>query len=51
MAPRTRHDGSSAILPGLLGLPDDYYADSQGRQIVLVENVEDENFFDYTYPI
>ena len=44
------HDGSAAYLPGLVGLPSDYYYDSAGRQVVLVSNVRDENYFDYTYP-
>jgi hypothetical protein len=48
------HDGSAALLPSLvpsLGLPSDYYADSAGRQIVLVSNVRDDNYYDPTYPI
>jgi len=44
------HDGSAAYLPGLVGLPPDYYYDSAGRQVVLVSNVRDENYFDPTYP-
>lgn len=44
------HDGSYAVLPGLLGLPADYYYDGTGRQVVLVSNVRDENYFDPTYP-
>ena len=45
------HDGSLAYLPGLLGLPEDYYYDADGRQVVLVSNVRDENYYDSTYPI
>jgi immune inhibitor A len=45
------HDGSAAILPGLVGLPSDYYADSEGRQVVLVSNVRDENYYDSTFPL
>ncbi|APV43492.1 Immune inhibitor A peptidase M6 [Dehalogenimonas formicexedens] len=45
------HDGTNAYLPSLLGLPDDYYFDSNGRNIVLVSNIRDENFYDSTYPI
>jgi hypothetical protein len=44
------HDGATAYLPGLVGLPADYYADPTGRQVVLVSNVRDENYFDPTYP-
>jgi immune inhibitor A len=45
------HDGSAASLPGMLGLPDDYYFDAAGRQVILVSNVRDENYYDSTYPI
>ena len=44
-------NGSNAYLPGLLGLPSDYYTDAAGRQIVLVENVRDNNYYDPNYPI
>jgi hypothetical protein len=44
-------DGANAYLPGLLGLPADYYYDSTGRQIILVSNVRDENYYDPNYPI
>ena len=52
--PPDAHDGSGALLPVLvpsLGLPADYYADSAGRQIVLVSNVRDDNYYDSTYPL
>ena len=45
------HDGAYAYLPGLLGLPADYYYDQAGRQIVLVSNIRDNNYYDPTYPI
>lgn len=45
------HDGSSALLPLFLGLPADYYADPQGRQVVLVSNVRDQNFYDPDFPL
>jgi immune inhibitor A len=45
------HDGAGAYLPDLLGLPSDYYYDATGRQIVLVSNVRDENYYDPTYPL
>lgn len=43
-------DGSEAALPGMLGLPDDYYYDEAGRQIVLVSNIRDANYYIPTYP-
>lgn len=45
------HDGSNALLPSLLGLPADYYADETGRQVVLVSNIRDENYYDPDYPL
>jgi hypothetical protein len=44
-------DGSYAYLPSLLGLPSDYYYDETGRQVILVSNVRDDNYYDPTYPI
>lgn len=44
-------DGKAALLPSLLGLPADYYYDTVGRQIVLVSNVRDDNYYDPDYPI
>ena len=48
------HDGSNALLPSLVppswGLTPDYYYDPAGRQIVLVSNVRDDNYYDPTYP-
>lgn len=47
------HDGSNALLPILapsFGLSPDYYYDEAGRQIVLVSNVRDDNYYDPTYP-
>jgi hypothetical protein len=44
------HNGTTGILPGLLGLPADYYADPAGRQVVLVSNIRDDNYYDYTFP-
>ncbi|NIM95909.1 MAG: peptidase M6 [Anaerolineales bacterium] len=49
--PPDAHDGSAAILPGLIGEPPDYYYDEDGRQVVLVENVRDNNYYDPTYPL
>lgn len=45
------HDGAYAYLPGLLGLPSDYYYDAAGRQIVLVSNIRDANYYNPAYPI
>jgi hypothetical protein len=49
--PPDAHDGSAAVLPGLIGAPPDYYADPAGRQVVLVSNIRDDNYYDSTYPI
>jgi hypothetical protein len=43
-------DGSYAVLPGLLGLPPDYYYEENGRNVILVSNIRDENYYYYTYP-
>ena len=50
--PETR-DGSNAVLPGLIGLPDDYFVSSDGkdRVIALITNIRDANFFDPTFPV
>ncbi|HET7009752.1 MAG TPA: choice-of-anchor J domain-containing protein [Anaerolineales bacterium] len=49
------HDGTGALLPSLvppsLGITPDYYEDAQGRQVVLVSNIRDDNYFDSTYPV
>jgi hypothetical protein len=42
--PPTR-DGSDATLPGLLGLPADYYVGDGDKIVTLVENVRDTNYF------
>ncbi len=39
-------DGSGALLPGLVGLPDDYYAGDPGRIVILIDNVRDDNYYD-----
>ena len=44
-------DGSNAALPGMLGLPDDYYKDASGRALILISNIRDANYYDSTYPI
>lgn len=42
-------DGSKAPLPGMVGLPEDYYTGSD-KVIMLVDNITDENYYDSTYP-
>ncbi|ADU52151.1 peptidase M6 immune inhibitor A [Thermaerobacter marianensis DSM 12885] len=46
------HDGSQAYLYDIGVVPRGYYspADGKARDIILVENVKDENYFDPTYP-
>jgi hypothetical protein len=43
-APLT-HDGTNAQAPGLFGLPADYYAGAGNRQVILVCNIRDENYY------
>jgi len=43
-------DGIYAALPGLLGLPEDYYFDDVGRNVILISNVRDANYYDPAYP-
>jgi len=38
--------GAEAILPAILGLPDDYYAGPAKRVIILVSNIRDDNYYD-----
>ncbi len=45
------HDGAYSLLEEWEYFPPGYYSDSAGRQVVLVSNVRDENYFDPTYPI
>jgi immune inhibitor A len=45
------HDGTSSLLEAWGYFPPGYYSDSAGRQVVLVSNVRDENYFDSTYPL
>ncbi|ANU22347.1 immune inhibitor A domain-containing protein [Planococcus donghaensis] len=42
-------DGSNSPLPGLVGLPDDYYEGSD-KIIMLVDNVQDEGWDNPSYP-
>ncbi|MFX1452427.1 MAG: hypothetical protein ACFFCM_16425 [Promethearchaeota archaeon] len=43
-------DGSGATMPGLVGLPADYYYEETGRNMILVTNFRDENYYDPTFP-
>jgi len=43
-------DGSAAQLPKKLGLPEDYYAEGNNKNVILVSNIRDENYYDPTYP-
>jgi hypothetical protein len=45
------HDGSYSLLEAWGYVPDGYYDDETGRQVVLVENVRDDNYYDPTYPL
>lgn len=45
------HNGSESLLVAWGYFPPGYYDDVDGRQVVLVENVRDENYYDPTYPL
>jgi hypothetical protein len=49
--PKVRN-GVNATLPGKVGLPKDYYstADGKERDVMLVDNFRDDNYYDPTYP-
>ncbi|UOQ46963.1 immune inhibitor A [Gracilibacillus caseinilyticus] len=42
-------DGSNATLPEMVGLPDNYYEGSD-KTIILVDNIQDDNYEDPEYP-
>lgn len=42
-------DGSHSPLPGMVGLPEGYYEGSD-KVIMLVDNIQDDNYTDPTYP-
>jgi immune inhibitor A len=44
-------DGTNSLLEAWGYFPPGYYSDAASRQVVLVSNVRDENYFDPTYPI
>lgn len=43
-------DGSNAYLPSLVGLPADYYAEGNTKNVILVETMRDTFYYDPTYP-
>jgi len=45
------HDGSASPLEAWGYVPPGYYYDSAGRQVILVENVRDDNYYDPGYPL
>jgi hypothetical protein len=44
------HDGSASLLEVWGYVPEGYYDNAAGRQVVLVSNVRDDSYYDYTYP-
>jgi immune inhibitor A len=44
------HDGSASLLEAWEYFPPGYYANEAGRQVVLVSNIRDDSYYDYTYP-
>jgi immune inhibitor A len=44
------HDGTYSLLEAWGYVPPGYYANSAGRQVVLVSNIGDDNYYDPTYP-
>jgi hypothetical protein len=44
------HDGSYSLLEAWEYVPPGYYYNEGGRQVVLVSNVRDKNYYDPTYP-
>ncbi|HZD10468.1 MAG TPA: choice-of-anchor J domain-containing protein, partial [Candidatus Binatia bacterium] len=45
------HDGSNSLLVQLGYVPEGYYDDTAGRQVVLVANIRDDNYYDPNYPL
>lgn len=47
------HTGENATLPGILGLPAEYYTSEDGieRIMLLVDNFRDVNYYNSTYPL
>jgi immune inhibitor A len=49
--PPDPHDGTYSLLEAWGYFPPGYYFDEDGKQVVLVSNIEDDNYYDPTYPI
>ncbi len=45
------HDGSASLLEAWGIVPPGYYTDPDGKQVILVSNVRDENYYDPDYPL
>ncbi|HZD11067.1 MAG TPA: hypothetical protein VE553_06970, partial [Candidatus Binatia bacterium] len=45
------HDGTNSLLVQLGYVPEGYYDDTAGSQVILVANVRDENYYDPDYPL
>jgi len=45
------HDGTSSLLEAWGFVPPGYYQNLDGRQVVLVSNVRDDNYYDPSYPV
>jgi immune inhibitor A len=43
-------NGSNSLLPYWLGLPSDYYTEPTGRNVILVANIGDRNYYNASYP-
>lgn len=44
------HDGLNAAIDDMLGLPPDYYYEETGRNVILVSNIRDTQYYDPDYP-
>lgn len=44
------HDGKYAELDDLIGVPPDYWYEESGRNVILVSNIRDTQYYDPTYP-
>ncbi len=44
------HDGEYSLLEDWGYVPPDYYFEETGRNVILVSNIRDENYYDYMYP-
>jgi len=44
------HDGINSLLVEWGYFPPGYYYEETGRNVILVSNIRDENYYDYTYP-